>query len=128
MQTLLVRLKPYDPRRGHVLRRYTFAGIKFQHDRGWYRVEEPVGAYLKGVRQVNGDEYSQLAFDVCTEQEAKELETSEANASKVKQEASAEIKVSPARPAVTTAELPTPATPKDSPKADANPRPKRERS
>ncbi|MGE0322263.1 MAG: hypothetical protein AB7K71_36220 [Polyangiaceae bacterium] len=124
MQTLLVRLKSYDPRRGHVLRRYTFAGIKFQHDRGWYRVEEAVGKYLKGVRQVHGDEYSQLAFDVCTEQEAKELETSEANAAKVEQEASAEIKVSPARPAVTTAELPS----KEAPKADTNTRSKRERS
>lgn len=26
METLLVRLKAYDPRRGHVLRRYTYAG------------------------------------------------------------------------------------------------------
>ena len=45
--TLLVRLKPYDPRRGHVLRRYTYAGIKFQEERGWYRVERPVAEYLR---------------------------------------------------------------------------------
>ncbi len=38
METILVRLKPYDHRRGHVLRRYTYAGIKFQVDRGWSRV------------------------------------------------------------------------------------------
>ncbi|MBL9025658.1 MAG: hypothetical protein JNL21_25920, partial [Myxococcales bacterium] len=50
--TLLVRLKPYDPRRGHVLRRYTYAGIKFQEERGWYRVERPVAEYLRAVREV----------------------------------------------------------------------------
>ena len=49
--TLLVRLKPYDPRRGHVLRRYTYAGIKFQEERGWYRVERPVAEYLRAVRE-----------------------------------------------------------------------------
>ena len=47
--TLLVRLKPYDPRRGHVLRRYTYAGIKFHEERGWYRVSKDVAAYLKTV-------------------------------------------------------------------------------
>lgn len=47
--TLLVRLKPYDPRRGHVLRRFTYAGIKFQEERGWYRVERPVAEYLRAV-------------------------------------------------------------------------------
>lgn len=68
--TLLVRLKPYDPRRGHVLRRYTYAGIKFQEERGWYRVERPVAEYLRAVREVPSDRYAPLAFDVCTEAEA----------------------------------------------------------
>ena len=34
METLFVRLKPYDPRRGYVLRRYTYRGIKFHEERG----------------------------------------------------------------------------------------------
>ena len=51
METLLVRLKPHDPRRGHVLRRYTYRGIKFHEERGWYRVEKPVADYLRAVRQ-----------------------------------------------------------------------------
>ena len=72
--TLLVRLKPYDPRRGHVLRRYTYAGIKFQEERGWYRVERPVAEYLRAVREVPSDRYAPLAFDVCTEAEAKAQE------------------------------------------------------
>jgi hypothetical protein len=82
--TLLVRLKPYDPRRGHVLRRYTYAGIKFQDERGWYRVERPVAEYLRAVREVPSDRYAPLAFDVCTEAEAKALDAGEQEVAKVK--------------------------------------------
>ena len=42
METVFVRLKPYDPRRGYVLRRYTYRGIKFQEERGWFRVPKDV--------------------------------------------------------------------------------------
>jgi hypothetical protein len=112
MDTLLVRLKPFDPRRGHVLRRYTYAGIKFQEERGWYRVEKPVAEYLRGVRETPTDRYSPLAFDVCTEAEAKALETTETEASKVKRSATDDLKVVPARPAgaLTSDDLPKPAT------------------
>ncbi|GAB4206516.1 MAG: hypothetical protein OHK0013_23290 [Sandaracinaceae bacterium] len=113
MDTLLVRLKPYDPRRGHVLRRYTYAGIKFQEERGWYRVEKAVAEYLRTVREVPSDRYSPLAFDVCTEAEAKTLEASETESSKVRRSATDDLKVVPARPAaaVTTDDLPKPSTP-----------------
>ena len=74
METLLVRLKPYDPRRGHRLRRFTYRGIKFQEERGWYRVDKPVADYLRQVRQVASDEHAPLAFDVCNADEAKALD------------------------------------------------------
>lgn len=74
MQTLLVRLKPYDPRLGCVLRRFTYRGIKFHDERGWYRVDKEVAEYLRGVRQVPGDKHAPLAFDVCTEAEAQALD------------------------------------------------------
>jgi hypothetical protein len=127
MDTLLVRLKPYDPRRGHVLRRYTYAGIKFQEDRGWYRVEKAVAEYLRNVREVPSDRYSPLAFDVCTEAEAKALEAAETEASKVKRSATDDLKVVPARlaGAMTTDDMATKATTKDDDK-DAR-RGKRER-
>ena len=98
METLLVRLKPYDPRRGYVLRRYTYAGIKFQEERGWCRVEKPVADYLKNVRQIQTDSFSPLAFDVCTEAEAKGLEAVEADSAKVKKNATDDLKVVTARP------------------------------
>jgi len=108
METRLVRLKPFDPRRGHVLRRYTYAGIKFQEERGWSRVDKTVGEYLKTVHQVSGDKYAPLAFDVCTEEEAKALDEAESDSTKVKRSASDDLKIVPAREGgtVTTEALP----------------------
>jgi hypothetical protein len=104
--TLLVRLKPYDPRRGFVLRRFTYAGIRFQDERGWYRVERKVGEHLRAVRTVPTDKYAPLAFDVCTEAEAKALDAGESEAAKVKRNATDDLKVTTARGAVTTDDLP----------------------
>jgi hypothetical protein len=73
----LVRLKPHDPKRGHVIRRYTAFSIRFEEARGWYKVADEVAAYLATVHQVPGDEDSPLAFDVCSEEEAQRLETAE---------------------------------------------------
>lgn len=107
--TLLVRLKPHDARRGHVLRRFTYAGIKFHEERGWYRVSKDVAAYLKTVHQLPGDTYTPAAFDICTDEEAKQIDTREESESKVRKSASDELKLSPARGeqgALTTADLP----------------------
>jgi hypothetical protein len=109
MESMLVRLKEHDPRRGHVLRRYTYNGIKFQVERGWYRVSKAVAEYLRGVRQEAGDLHSPLAFDVCTEAEAKELDAREDSASRVRKGAADAVEVSVSRDekgAVTTAGLP----------------------
>jgi len=110
METMLVRLKPYDPRRGHVLRRFTYAGVKIHEERGWHRVTKQVADYLRGVRQVANDEYSPLAFDVCTDEEAKALDTREEVESKVRKSATDEVRLSPARNegVLTTAQLAEP--------------------
>lgn len=73
----LVRLKPYDPKKGHVIQRYTAFAIRFEEARGWYKVSDEVATYLATVHQVPGDEDSPLAFDVCTEDEAQRLEAAE---------------------------------------------------
>ena len=128
--TLLVRLKPFDPRRGFVLRRFTFAGIRFQSERGWYRVEKPVAERLRATRSVASDPYSPLAFDVCTEAEAKALDAGEQEVAKVKKSATDDLKVVPARPAssVTTEDLPrSPSTPPGKDDDTGNKRGKRER-
>ncbi len=97
MKTLLVRLKPHDPRRGCVLRRYTYRGIKFDGQRGRYRVDKDVADYLREVRQVAGDAHSQLAFDVCTADEAKALDAREKEEAVARSAAGDDIKVSAAR-------------------------------
>ncbi len=73
----LVRIKPYDPKRGHVVRRYTVFSIRLDESRGWYRVADEVAEYLSKVHQAPHDEDSPLVFDVCTEAEAKALEEAE---------------------------------------------------
>ncbi len=111
MDTMLVRLKPYDPRRGHVLRRFTYAGVKIHEERGWHRVTKAVADYLRGVRQVAHDEYSPLAFDVCTDEEAKALDAREEVETKVRRSATDDVRLSPSRNdgVLTTAHLGEPA-------------------
>jgi hypothetical protein len=108
MDTLLVRLKAYEPRRGYVLKTYTYGGIKFQPDRGWYRVSAAVGEYLRSVHEIPRDPHSPLAFDVATDDEARAIEAAEKKEAAGRQNATDDLKLSPARGeagALTTADL-----------------------
>ena len=108
METMFCRLKRYDHRRGHLLRRFTYKGIKFHEERGWYRVEKTIADYLRTVHQADSNEHSPLAFDVCTEEEAKALDTKEKEEGTVRKEASDNIKLSVPRNSgdLTTQDLP----------------------
>jgi len=77
METLLVRLKPYDPQRKFVLRRYAYRGLHFLVKEGWKRVPKDVGDYLRAVRQKEFDTLSPPAFDVCTDAEAQAIDAHE---------------------------------------------------
>ena len=109
----LVRLKPHDPKKGHVIRRYTAFGVRFDEARGWYKVSDEVAKYLATVHQRPGDEDSPHAFDVCTEDEAKAIEAAEKKKAEERARA-AEPNVADARdlsaraPDLTTADLPQP--------------------
>lgn len=78
--TMLVRIKPYDKKKGYVLQRYNYAGILFDVRRGWYEVSEEIAKYLKTIRQVGGIEETPFAFDVCTKEEARTLDDTEREA------------------------------------------------
>lgn len=109
METMLVRLKPYDPRRKFVLRRYVYRGIHFLVTRGWERVPREVAEYLRGVRQKEFDPYSPPAFDVCTDAEAAALEKREREVPTARRMAVDGIPLTQPRRAsavVTTADLP----------------------
>lgn len=123
METMLVRLKAYDPRRGHVLRRYTYRGIKFQEDRGWYRVEKDVADYLRTVRQVATNEHSPLAFDVCTDAEAQAMDKKEQEAENQRKAAADNIKLSRPRDGRTSNADGSSANSKDRDEGDSHKKP-----
>ncbi len=109
MEETLVRLKPLDPRRKFVLRRYAYAGIVFQEAHGWYRVPQAIGDYLRGVRQLEFDPYSPGAFDVCSDAEAQAIDAREKAIAGARRLAMEAIGLTPARApgVVTTRDLPT---------------------
>lgn len=65
-----VRLKPYDRKRGHVLRTYCIYGVRFLEKRGWYEVPKSLAKKLETIPQRPTDENSPRAFDVKTKEEA----------------------------------------------------------
>jgi hypothetical protein len=73
----LIRLKSLDAKKGHLIHRYTAFSTTFEEKKGWYRVSDEIAAYLATVHQVPNDEDTPLAFDVCTEEEAKRIELAE---------------------------------------------------
>jgi len=86
-EPLLVRLKPYNPHRGFVMRSYTTGAFTIREERGWHRVPAAVANELRSVRQVAEDPHSALAFDVCTEAEAQALDEAEAEAKRQRKDA-----------------------------------------
>jgi hypothetical protein len=73
----LVRLKPLDAKKGHVIRRLTVFATLFEESKGWYRVSEEMAHYLATMRQVPNDEDTPLAFDVCTQEEGRRIDAAE---------------------------------------------------
>lgn len=85
-ETVLVRIKPHNPRRGYKLRKYLVYGMKYEEKAGWYKINKymrqggktiDVGQYLSEVRNDSNDPESPLAFDVCTKEEASSIEAKE---------------------------------------------------
>jgi hypothetical protein len=81
-KTMLARLKPHDPKKGLLLKQYTYQGIRFLAGRGWYRVNRKVAAYLKNVHSIPGDEDTPLAFEVCTPDEARAMDENDRKAAR----------------------------------------------
>lgn len=75
-ETRLVRIKPYSKKKRQLTRRYTVFGVKFDITKGWYRVKIKVADYLADVTS-DGDPDSPAIFDVCTYQQAMEMEERE---------------------------------------------------
>jgi hypothetical protein len=102
----LVRLKAVDKRRGHGLRRFTYHGITFVAGKGWSRVPKSIADYLAGVRQVDGDAHSPLAFDIATDSEARVIDESEARDAQAVRRATDNLPLQEGRGVIATADLP----------------------
>ncbi len=77
--SLYVRVKPYNPKKGHLTRRHfdgTY-GHKFLEGKGWYEVSAEEGRHLRRTLQNAYDPDSPEVFDVCTLAQARELEAEE---------------------------------------------------
>lgn len=73
-----VRLRPYEPKTGHVVRVYSHrVGDKFVSFSAagvWHRVNVALAEELRQIRQDPMESNSQFVFDVCTEEEARALD------------------------------------------------------
>lgn len=125
MSTMLVRIKPYNPRRGHVLRRFTYAhprtGTRYRFDdsRGWYTVPTEVARVLEGVHSRYEDLDSPLAFDVCTKEQAIALDQRETVEEEPKAKPTRARSAVDAKPADDTAgKAPEPTKPEPEPEKD----------
>lgn len=79
-QHYLVRIKPYSKKRGNLVRVFTLRGTKFKEGDGWYKVNPQMASYLRNVT-IDGDPDSREVFDVCTEDQAKDIAARELKAS-----------------------------------------------
>ena len=89
MSTVLVRIKPYDPRRGNVCRTYTIHSMKFEESKGWYEVERELaeGLLAEAKQPASGNISHELApslFDVMEKESAVAMERAEAKKKVVK--------------------------------------------
>ncbi len=75
-ETRVVRIKPYSKKKRQLTRRYTVFGVKFDIQKGWYRVKRQVADYLADITS-DGDPDSPAIFDVCTYEQAMEMEERE---------------------------------------------------
>lgn len=91
---IVVRLKRYNPKKGHNLRKYGLWGYIFKEEQNWYRVPAKITYdgkvrdlqdYLENVHQDNEDPDSPFAFDVVTEKEAERINKQERQVEQMKQ-------------------------------------------
>lgn len=70
---MFVRIRPYDKRRGQLVRRYIYGGFRFEADHGWYEVDDAIADYLKTVLTFPEDPDSKPVFDVSDQAGAEKL-------------------------------------------------------
>lgn len=73
---VLARIKTPDKRKGHLVRRYTYQGKRFDCDNGWYKVGRGMGDELAKLKNPSTDTF---IFDIVELEEAEEIDHKESN-------------------------------------------------
>ncbi len=89
-ESIWVRVKPYNPKRGYKQKIYSVFGYRFHEGRGWYKLNKTmiwgegvhrktvdIAEYLRKIHNNSEDEQSPFVFDVCTEAEATAITAAE---------------------------------------------------
>lgn len=82
---LFARVKPYNPKRGHVVRRIVVLGTLWEGGSGvppdtiptWTKVNAAQAVALKACLQIDNDPYSQRVFDIVTAEQRKQIDARE---------------------------------------------------
>lgn len=110
----LVRLKPFNEKKGYVVRVYMIDGVRFHEERGWYEVPDEFANRLRELHQDHYNDDSPLLFDVCTRKEAERLDAA-AVIAEAKASAKKPAQIVSTRPReggdLTTADIKEPVTP-----------------
>lgn len=91
--TMLVRLKPYNPRRGYKMRSYVGAGVHIREAVGWHEVPDDVAHKLSEVHADPQNPDTPYAFDVMTRDDAIAQEADEKRKAQERASANEPIKV-----------------------------------
>ena len=100
-EQMLVRIKPYNPKKGHVRRCHIVQkyGMRFKVDAGWYEVPAAVARELRKELTDANDPESAEIFDVMTKAQAQEtLQFEQMKVERLKASPEAAIKLRVRRP------------------------------
>lgn len=94
----LVRLKPFNPRRGYFMRSYTLQGIRIREEDGWHEVDDDLAEKFAQIHATPDNPDSPLGFDVMDQSDALKYEAEQKRLAQQKATADEPIKVRRVRP------------------------------
>lgn len=94
----LVRLKPFNPKKGYNMRSYTLKGIQIREENGWHEVPDDVADQFANIHADPENADTPFAFDVMSRDEAISFEQKEKRAQQERASASDPIRVRTVRP------------------------------
>ena len=104
-ERIWVRLKPFNERKGNKLQRFSIYSMRFEEKRGWYVIPAMLelangkvvnlAEILRKYRNDNEDPDSALAFDVMSEEEARNLDETQRREAEERKAARDAISINP---------------------------------